>query len=99
MLSTCICPGCSGKKKHKTVASKECVQHNKISNVKKKDVPQALKQIPLHYSPASVNDAAEMLLEKMRERGRMLMSTDDAAGLLKTEQFRILSQVTNENNQ
>eukprot|EP00957_Ditylum_brightwellii_P116126 8858115-Ditylum_brightwellii.AAC.1 len=27
------------------------------------------------------------------------MSTDDAAGLLETEQFHILSQVTNENDQ
>ena len=78
------------------------VRHNQISNVNNKDVPHALKQISLNYSPASVHDVAEVLLEKMRERGGMSMSTDDAAGLLETERFRILSQatqVTNENNQ
>ena len=64
-----------------------------------KDVPHELKQISLNYSPASVHDVAEVLSEKMCERGGMLMSTDDAAGLLETEQFCILSQVANENNQ
>jgi hypothetical protein len=65
-------------------------------------VPHTLKQISLNYSPASVHDFAEVLLEKMRARGGMAMSTDDAAGLLETERFRILSQatqVTNENDQ
>eukprot|EP00957_Ditylum_brightwellii_P112859 8604803-Ditylum_brightwellii.AAC.1 len=71
--------------KHKSAASKECMWHNKISNVKNKDVTQALKQISLYYSPASVHDAAEVLLEKMHERGGISMSTDDAVGLLETE--------------
>ena len=85
MLSMCVCPGCPCKKKHKTAASKECVWHNQISNVNNNDVPHALKEISLNYSPASVHDVAEVLLEKIRERGGMSMSTDDAAGLLKTE--------------
>eukprot|EP00957_Ditylum_brightwellii_P080758 6142466-Ditylum_brightwellii.AAC.1 len=69
MLSICICPGCPRKKKHKTVASKECGWHNTISNVKNKDVPQALKQISLHCSPVSVHNVVEVLLEKIHERG------------------------------
>eukprot|EP00957_Ditylum_brightwellii_P068647 5211689-Ditylum_brightwellii.AAC.1 len=44
MLSMCICSGCPGKKKDKTAASKECVWHNKLSNVKNNDVPEALKR-------------------------------------------------------
>eukprot|EP00957_Ditylum_brightwellii_P032028 2428525-Ditylum_brightwellii.AAC.1 len=64
MLSICICPGCPGKKKHKTTASKECVWYNKLSNVKNKDVPQALKQLAIDFLPTSVHDVAEVLLEK-----------------------------------
>eukprot|EP00957_Ditylum_brightwellii_P167779 12772362-Ditylum_brightwellii.AAC.1 len=69
-----------------------------MSNVKIKDVLQALKQKSLHFSPASVHDDAEVLLEKLHKKRGMLMLTDDAVGLLETECFCILSQVANENN-
>eukprot|EP00957_Ditylum_brightwellii_P022974 1734018-Ditylum_brightwellii.AAC.1 len=97
MLSTCICPGCPGKKKHKTASSRECVWHNKLSNLKNNDVPQALKQVAINFLPANVHDVAKVLLEKLCGRGEISVSTDDAADLLKTEHFCILSQV-NENN-
>eukprot|EP00957_Ditylum_brightwellii_P183508 13978591-Ditylum_brightwellii.AAC.1 len=59
MLLTCICLGCPRKKKHKTASSKECVWHNKPSNVKNKDVPQELKQLAINFLPASVHDVVE----------------------------------------
>eukprot|EP00957_Ditylum_brightwellii_P000688 54135-Ditylum_brightwellii.AAC.1 len=45
MLPTCICSGCPGKKKHKTTLSKQCAWHNKLSNLKNKDMPEALEHL------------------------------------------------------
>eukprot|EP00957_Ditylum_brightwellii_P076306 5800110-Ditylum_brightwellii.AAC.1 len=33
MISTCECPGCPGKKNHKTAKSKECSWHQKFIGV------------------------------------------------------------------
>eukprot|EP00957_Ditylum_brightwellii_P133697 10193819-Ditylum_brightwellii.AAC.2 len=97
MLSTCIFPGYPGKKKHKTTSSRECIWNNKLCNVKNKDVSESLKQITINFLHASAHDVVEVLLEKLYNRGEILMLTDDVADLLKTECFCILSQV-NENN-
>eukprot|EP00957_Ditylum_brightwellii_P009117 689416-Ditylum_brightwellii.AAC.1 len=73
------------KEKHKTASSKELIWHNKLSNVKNKDMPHALKQLEIDFLPASAHDVAEVLLEKLCSRGGISVSTDDAADLLKTE--------------
>eukprot|EP00957_Ditylum_brightwellii_P063392 4811591-Ditylum_brightwellii.AAC.1 len=98
MLSTCICPGCPRKKKHKTKSSKECIWHNKLSHLKNKDMPGALKQFAMDFLPASVHDVAEVLFEKLCGRGGIPVSNDDTADLLETEHFLILSNA-NEINQ
>eukprot|EP00957_Ditylum_brightwellii_P136745 10427475-Ditylum_brightwellii.AAC.1 len=56
MLSTSIYPGCLRKKKHKTASSKECAWHDKLSNVKNKDAPGALKLLAADFLPASNHD-------------------------------------------
>eukprot|EP00957_Ditylum_brightwellii_P176138 13412029-Ditylum_brightwellii.AAC.2 len=84
-------------KKNKKSSSKGCDWHNKLNNVKNKDVPGALKQLAIDFSPTSVHDVAEVLLEKLCRRGGISVSTDDVEDLLKAKHFCILSEV-NENN-
>eukprot|EP00957_Ditylum_brightwellii_P075756 5757516-Ditylum_brightwellii.AAC.1 len=96
MISSCACPGCPGKKKHKTTSAKTCVWHNKLRNVTNKDVPQAIKQLVQGFLPANVYDVTEVLLEKLHKR-EGLMTTDEAAQLLENERNHISSMTANEN--
>ena len=84
MVSTCVCAGCPGKKKHKTATSKECVWHNKFVDVNNKQIPDMLQRFAAKYSPKGHLDVADLLLESLATRGTMLLV--DATTILEMNQ-------------
>eukprot|EP00957_Ditylum_brightwellii_P030455 2306277-Ditylum_brightwellii.AAC.1 len=45
MISTCKCPGCPGKKNHKTAKSKECIWHQKFNGVTASKTREAIDKL------------------------------------------------------
>ena len=79
MVSSWKCPGCPGTKNHKTAASKQCVWHNKLTDVKNNKVPDVLAELTIQFLPATVYDVAEVLLKEFQQRNGAAMSRSDAS--------------------
>eukprot|EP00957_Ditylum_brightwellii_P098997 7541463-Ditylum_brightwellii.AAC.1 len=61
MISTCKCPGCPGKKNHKTAKSKEFIWHQKFIDVTASKTREAIDKLTEQYSPVGGIDATNLL--------------------------------------
>jgi hypothetical protein len=86
MVSTCECPGCPGKKNHKTAKSKECIWHQKFIGVTASKTREAIDKLTEQYSPVGGIDATDLLADIVR--AAPVTITDAAAALrLKFEDY------------
>eukprot|EP00957_Ditylum_brightwellii_P186379 14191034-Ditylum_brightwellii.AAC.1 len=61
MISLCKCPGCPGKKNHKTTTSKECIWHQQFIGVTAGKTKQSFVKMTEQYSPVGDIDVADVL--------------------------------------
>ena len=94
MVSLCACPGCPGKKNHKTAKSKECIWNNKFIGIKAPEVPSTITKIASDYSPVSSTiDAVDVLADILSHQA---LTADDAAAALQVKMNEIIANKTAE---
>ena len=83
MISLCACPGCPGKKNHKSAKSKECIWHNKFIGITSTQVPSTINQIASEYSPLDpTTDAVDVLANILSQHA---MTVNDAKAALQVK--------------
>eukprot|EP00957_Ditylum_brightwellii_P006934 525112-Ditylum_brightwellii.AAC.1 len=63
MIRACKCPGCLGKKNHKTARSKECICHQKFIGVTASKTREAIDRLTEQYSHVGGIDATNLLAD------------------------------------